>query len=54
LLDNLKAFVTAIQRAKPSAAKGKYVRSAYVSTTMSPSVQLDLAEVDGLVAADKH
>ncbi|MFN7967663.1 MAG: 50S ribosomal protein L1 [Acidobacteriota bacterium] len=54
LLDNLKAFVTAIQRAKPAAAKGKYVRSAYVSTTMSPSVQLDLAEVDGLVAADKH
>jgi large subunit ribosomal protein L1 len=54
LLDNLKAFVTAVLRAKPAAAKGRYIKSAYVSTTMSPSVQLELGEVDSLIAADKH
>jgi large subunit ribosomal protein L1 len=41
LRDNTFALVSAVRKAKPAAAKGKYVRSLYVSSTMSPSIQLD-------------
>jgi large subunit ribosomal protein L1 len=53
LLDNFKAFVTAVQRARPSAAKGKYIKSCFVSATMSPSVEIDLNEIDKLSAAER-
>jgi large subunit ribosomal protein L1 len=43
--ENLKSFVEAILKAKPAAAKGTYVKSAYVSATMSPSVRLDTTEM---------
>jgi large subunit ribosomal protein L1 len=48
LLDNAKALVAAVMRARPSTAKGKYLRSAYVSTTMSPSIKLDVASLEAL------
>ncbi len=38
LTENIRTFVGAVQQAKPPAAKGKYIRSIYLSTTMSPSV----------------
>ena len=41
---NLRAFMEAIVRAKPAAAKGHYIRSVTVSSTMGPGVPLDLAE----------
>ena len=40
LEENTKAFVDAIVKAKPAAAKGTYIKSLYVSATMSPSVRL--------------
>ncbi|MEY2988562.1 MAG: hypothetical protein RJB13_2083 [Pseudomonadota bacterium] len=43
--ENVKTFVEAIVKAKPSAAKGTYVKSAYVGATMSPSIRLDTAEM---------
>jgi large subunit ribosomal protein L1 len=43
LRENASAIITAVRKAKPSAAKGKYVRSIYVSSTMSPSVLIDSA-----------
>ena len=43
LLENTTAIINAVRKAKPSAAKGKYVRSIYISSTMSPSIQLDEA-----------
>ena len=41
LHDNAAAIINAVRKAKPAAAKGKYVRSIYVSSTMSPSIQID-------------
>jgi large subunit ribosomal protein L1 len=43
LRENASAIINAVRKAKPSAAKGKYVRSIYVSSTMSPSVLIDPA-----------
>lgn len=40
LAENVQAFISAIMRAKPSAAKGQYVKSIYLSSTMSPSVKI--------------
>jgi large subunit ribosomal protein L1 len=48
LLENARALVGAVMRAKPPTAKGKYVRTAYVSSTMSPSIRLDVASLEGL------
>ena len=41
LLDNVKELLQTIIKLKPSAAKGTYMRSAYLSSTMSPGVQID-------------
>jgi large subunit ribosomal protein L1 len=41
LAANLQAFMEAVLRAKPAAAKGTYVRSVTVSSTMGPGVRLD-------------
>jgi len=43
LADNLHAFMEAIVKAKPSAAKGHYIRSVTVSSTMGPGVRVDPA-----------
>jgi large subunit ribosomal protein L1 len=43
LADNVSAFMDTIVRAKPSAAKGVYIRSATISSTMGPGVRLDTA-----------
>src|SRR5438034_7719191 len=47
LRDNAFALITAVRKAKPAAAKGKYIKSLYSSSTMSPSIALDttIAEV---------
>ena len=42
LVSNLSAVVEAVVRAKPSGAKGQYVRSATLTTTMGPGMRLDL------------
>jgi large subunit ribosomal protein L1 len=51
LLDNLGAFVDAIVRAKPAAAKGQYLRSITLASTMSPGIKLDIAQATALAAA---
>ena len=43
--ENIEAFVAAINKAKPSTAKGKYITTAAVSLTMSPSINLDTLEI---------
>jgi len=42
LMGNLAAVIEAVMKAKPSGAKGQYVKTAYVATTMGPGINLDL------------
>ncbi len=43
--ENIETFIVAINKAKPSSAKGKYVTNAAISLTMSPSITLDTIEI---------
>ena len=43
--ENITSFVDAIQKAKPSGAKGTYMKRVSVSTTMGPGVKLDIASL---------
>lgn len=47
LKENIHAFVEAIQKAKPSGAKGSYMKKITVSSTMGPGIKIDLAEFTG-------
>jgi len=55
LLVNFRAVIDELQRAKPAAAKGRYVKSVAVSTTMGPGIRVDPARLrltaDELAAA---
>lgn len=42
LLQNVASLVQAVVRAKPSGAKGQFIRSAYLATSMGPGIRLDL------------
>jgi large subunit ribosomal protein L1 len=45
LAANVKAFVDAVNRAKPSGAKGTYLERAHLSSTMGPGIRLDVASL---------
>ncbi len=47
LKENLLALVDALMKAKPSAAKGNYMKKISVSSTMGPGVRLDISDVSG-------
>ena len=49
LLENAQSLIGAVIRAKPSAAKGKYVKSVTVCSTMGPGVALDVASFNAKV-----
>jgi large subunit ribosomal protein L1 len=46
LLENVKAFIDAVQKAKPTGAKGTYVKRVAVSSTMGPGVHVDPASIN--------
>ena len=48
LLENLTAVMEAVTKAKPSGAKGQYIRSAFLTTTMGPGLELDLKSTQAL------
>jgi large subunit ribosomal protein L1 len=45
LVENASSLITAVLKAKPSVAKGKYVKSATLCSTMSPGIPIDVAEL---------
>ncbi len=47
LLENARAFIEAIQRARPSGAKGTYVKKVAVSSSMGPGVRVEVASLAG-------
>ena len=51
LLENLAALMEAVQRAKPAAAKGQYIRRVTVAPTMGPGVKVDVYQAQQLQVA---
>ncbi len=49
LLDNFKEVMDTLVREKPAAAKGKYLRSVVISSTMGPGIKVDDAEIMTLI-----
>jgi large subunit ribosomal protein L1 len=49
LIENAHALMDSVVRAKPSAAKGRYLKSVTMSSTMGPGVTIDTSHVDELV-----
>lgn len=48
LVENVKAFVGAINRAKPTGVKGSYIKRASLSSTMGPGIKLDLSGLSAI------
>ena len=46
--DNAKEFISALIKLKPSSAKGTYIKSIYLSSTMSAGIKIDPKSVDEL------
>ena len=46
LVDNAKEFISTLNKLKPTAAKGVYIKSIYLSSTMSPGIKIDPKSVE--------
>lgn len=46
LIQNIQAYLSAVQRAKPATAKGHYMKSLVISSTMGPGLKIDLRETE--------
>ena len=46
LVDNATTIITSVVKAKPSAAKGKYIKSAFLSSSMGPGIGLDTTAIE--------
>jgi large subunit ribosomal protein L1 len=53
LVENGQALIASVMRAKPPAARGKYVQSVTVSSTMGPGIKIDPSGVDVLAAKEE-
>jgi large subunit ribosomal protein L1 len=51
LVDNAMTVIGSVVKAKPSAAKGKYVKAIYLSSTMGPGIELDSSVTDAAAHA---
>ncbi|HEY6931297.1 MAG TPA: 50S ribosomal protein L1 [Thermoanaerobaculia bacterium] len=48
LAENAEAFIRAVHKAKPAAAKGKYFRTVSVSSTMGPGIEIDTSSIEAM------
>ncbi len=51
LVENATAVISSVVKAKPAVAKGKYIKGAYISSTMGPGIQVDTAPVEAAAKA---
>ncbi len=51
LVENAHAVIEAVVKAKPAAAKGKYLKKITLTSTMGPGITIDLAEAEALATA---
>ena len=51
LVDNAATVITSVIKAKPAAAKGKYIKGAYLSSTMGPGIAIDVAPLEAAAKA---
>jgi large subunit ribosomal protein L1 len=51
LVDNAATVITSVIKAKPSVAKGKYIKGCYLSSTMGPGIAIDTAPVEAAAKA---
>ena len=54
LIENAQALATSVIKAKPVAAKGKYVRSVFVSSTMGPGIRVDGTSVEAAAKVESR
>lgn len=48
LLENIRAFVDTVQKARPTGVKGTYMKKIYLSSTMGPGIEVDIASVNAV------
>lgn len=46
LLENIRAFVDTVQKARPTGVKGTYMKKIYLSSTMGPGIEVDIASIN--------
>src|ERR1700723_3537278 len=51
LIENATVLITSVIKAKPSVAKGKYIKGCYLSSTMGPGIPIDVAPVEAAAKA---
>jgi large subunit ribosomal protein L1 len=51
LIDNATTVITSVVKAKPSVAKGKYIKGCYLSSSMGPGIQIDTTAVEASAKA---
>jgi large subunit ribosomal protein L1 len=51
LVENAATVITSVIKAKPTVAKGKYIKGCYLSSTMGPGVSIDTSAVEAAARA---
>jgi len=51
LVDNAMTLITSVVKAKPTVAKGKYVKGCYLSSSMGPGISIDTSAVEAAAKA---
>ena len=51
LIDNATTVITSVVKAKPSVAKGKYIKGCTLSSSMGPGIQIDTSAVEAAAKA---